>query len=135
MKNTNAKKYLAIGLLATILTVSIAYGIDRFVTSNHLIGTSKVLPTLTLTGNMTNDSYWGDIFTLTANLTGLSLSSGRLIRFYCNNITIAEVMTTTGIATTDFNSSAYYVNLPYPPTPIIDPNNPTWDIYAEVMYT
>ena len=114
----NLRKYLAIGLLATILTVSIAYGIDRFVTSNHLIGGSTAKPTLVLTSNATGvTTYAGDTFLLVVTASGLD---GKTVTFYDNN-SIYPIATLTIINGT---TSYAYVQ-----------NYLSWDIYAEATYT
>jgi hypothetical protein len=108
------KMYWAIGLLATLLTVGLAFGVLPLV-SNHLTGTSLPERILTLTGNMTDvTTYIGDTFFLTATLSGLT---DRYITFYCNSLPIGGVTSTGGIATI-----SYYCMVA------------SWDFYATAEY-
>jgi hypothetical protein len=110
----NRKTYLVIGLLATLLTAGIVFGLT-FVSSNHLTGTSKPKPEIVLTGNTTAPTFQGDTFVLIANFT--RGDSGILITFFDNGFPIGTATTSGGIA------SIYYVE-----------NNAAWDIHAEANY-
>jgi hypothetical protein len=108
------KVYLVIGLLATLLTAGLAFGILPLV-SNHLSGSSLPRPALVLTGNTTGTLYTGDTFLLVANITdGIS---GVLVTFYDNDLPIGSVTTVGGIA------SISYMEL-----------NTQWDIHCEATH-
>ena len=107
----NRKSYLAIGLLAMLLTAGLAFGISYV--SNHLTGTSTYRTALVLTGNTTAPTYVGDTFELIVNLT--SGQGGVLVTFFDNGVPITTA-TTNGVGI----ASAYYVE-----------NNLSWDIHAE----
>ena len=110
----NRKMVLAIGLLATLLTAGLAFGVIPLV-SNHLRGTSLPTPSLVLTGNMTGKTtYVGDTFALTATLGNLT---DRLITFYNNNLTIGAVQSVGGVASLNFFGT-----------------EASWDFYAETTY-
>jgi hypothetical protein len=110
----NQKKVFAIGLLATVLTVSLAFGVLPLI-SNHLSGSSLLRPSLVLTGNTTGTIYTGDTFLLVANITdGVS---GVLVTFYDNGYPIGTGTTSGGI------TSITYVEV-----------NMQWDIHAEATH-
>jgi len=121
----NRKMVLAIGLLATVLTAAIVFGLTT-VTSNHLTGTSRVRATLILTGYDMNTStiltnntigliFQGDVFSLTVNLIhGSEGIDGVLVNVFDNGVYIGSRTTGNGGIT----SIEYFMN------------NTSWDIYA-----
>lgn len=117
-RSMNHKTVLAIGLLATLLTVGLVYGLT-FVSSNHLIGVSGVRPALTLTSNATGvTTYMGDTFHLVVTASS-PLLDGKLVSFYDNNSGFSiGTNTIVGGAT-----SIDYVE-----------NYATWEIHAEANY-
>jgi hypothetical protein len=110
----NKRMVLAVGLVATLLTVGLVFGLT-FVSSNHLTGTS--LAKLVLSSNSTGvATYVGDTFVLVANLT--NGQNGVLVTFYDNGSPIGIGTTTSGGI-----ASISYVE-----------NNMVWDIHAEANY-
>lgn len=108
------KMYLAVALVASLLTAGLAFGVLPLV-SNHLSGSSLPRPALVLTGNTTGTIYTGDTFLLVANITdGIS---GVLVTFYDNGLPIGSVTAIGGIA------SLSYMEL-----------NTQWDIHAEATH-
>jgi hypothetical protein len=119
VKHTN-KSYLAVVLLATVLTVSLVFGLT-LVTSNHLSGTSLPQPLIILTGNTTGTTYVGDTFILVANLTNWPLNGGNgiAVSFYNGAVPIGTVTSGNG----GLASITWMVN------------GLSWDLYATAQYS